>query len=84
MQLDGLPTVLIEKVLLKLEHPRDIINFSLSSRLLKDVALSDVFWLRVLIGRWGDRTQPSEWLTEHPLGHFERLNSRHGFPGSYR
>jgi len=84
MQLDSLPTVLIEKVLLHLKHPRDIINVSLSSQQMKDVALSDIFWLRILINRWGDRTQPSEWLTELPMGHFELFNSKHSFPGSYR
>jgi len=84
MQLDSLPAVLIEEVLLHLKHPKDIINFASSSRQFKDVALSDMFWLRVLLGRWGDRTQPSDWLTERPMGHFELFDGKHRFPGSYR
>jgi hypothetical protein len=84
MQLDSLPTVLIEKVLLHLKHPKDIINIALSSQQFKHIALSDIFWLRVLLGRWGNRTQPSEWLTDSAMGHFELLNSKHNFPGSYR
>lgn len=78
-----LPVNIIERVLLHLPTS-DIISFSQTSRLSKDVALAELFWLRILDQRWGHLTRPKEWISDGPLGCFELHSSRHRFPGSYR
>ena len=78
-----LPSTLIEKILLHLETA-DIINFGQTSSSFREVALSDLFWLRVLEQRWGHLTRPGEWIVDGPRGHFELYNSKLQFPGTYR
>lgn len=83
VSLSLLPITLIERVLLHLEI-QDIIHVGQTSSLFKDIALSELLWLRLLEQRWGNLTKPAEWRTDSPSGCFELPNCRLKYPGTYR